>query len=534
MLKPRKADIFPNILGELLFDSYQDEFKSTYEVYWGIDCDLNIYSQDISYISSKIKTEYVSKIERTPYCLRIWFDRRQVEEFVIENFENISRPVNEFRNKRILIEHTSINPVHQLHIGAVRGSFLGEQLKRIFSANGSEVKTHFYVNDLGKQVKTLHYILSKISLETFRFSYTIDELIGVIYAMGNLLMSGRKSRFEELSLKYPDISELFTKTNLSKSELEQYHKGDKYSELDKAILDALNEDLKSINISLDHFDFESEYGKADLESIYELNRWIPFQIINGCVCIKYKDTIIPLIRSDGTTLYFMRDISYARKRMRNYDLSINVVGNDQEILQAALSDLLTFLGEKPLLRVNFGLIRDKNLRYSARQGKLLTTKMIREKYGDEGITNLKLNLCGIRAVKSIVLSDEHFSGARNKFFNKVYESCNNFLKNYNHSDEEANVNANLNEEEVWLFFKLVMRYSEIITRSMSRLELHNLVHYAVYLTSCYSKIIHRSNSNKTILYHVSRLYKQIITELLTYLGVEEICELKSKNEVYVT
>ncbi|MDD2654667.1 MAG: arginine--tRNA ligase, partial [Candidatus Omnitrophica bacterium] len=57
------------------------------------------------------------------------------------------------KNKgKIVIEHTSTNPTGPIHIGRLRNSLIGDSLCRIYDFYGFDVKKHYYVNDIGRQV----------------------------------------------------------------------------------------------------------------------------------------------------------------------------------------------------------------------------------------------------------------------------------------------------------------------------------------------------------------------------------------------
>ncbi|MEM4698212.1 MAG: arginine--tRNA ligase, partial [Acidilobaceae archaeon] len=60
--------------------------------------------------------------------------------------------VNPNEAKRIVIEHTSANPVHPLHIGHARNASLGDSLSRMLKARGHIVIRRYYVNDVGRQM----------------------------------------------------------------------------------------------------------------------------------------------------------------------------------------------------------------------------------------------------------------------------------------------------------------------------------------------------------------------------------------------
>ncbi len=54
---------------------------------------------------------------------------------------------------KVVIEHTSANPIHQLHTGHGRNMIIGgDTLSRLHRFCGSEVSTRFYVDDCGPQV----------------------------------------------------------------------------------------------------------------------------------------------------------------------------------------------------------------------------------------------------------------------------------------------------------------------------------------------------------------------------------------------
>jgi arginyl-tRNA synthetase len=55
----------------------------------------------------------------------------------------------------VLIEFVSANPTGPLHLGHARGAFVGDALARLLDMAGYVVEREFYVNDTGKQVRTL-------------------------------------------------------------------------------------------------------------------------------------------------------------------------------------------------------------------------------------------------------------------------------------------------------------------------------------------------------------------------------------------
>ncbi|MEM4251009.1 MAG: arginine--tRNA ligase, partial [Candidatus Bathyarchaeia archaeon] len=62
----------------------------------------------------------------------------------------------------ILVEHTSVNPVHPVHIGQARNTVLGDAVAKMLRARGHKVDVHFYVNDVGRQSAILAYGYRKL------------------------------------------------------------------------------------------------------------------------------------------------------------------------------------------------------------------------------------------------------------------------------------------------------------------------------------------------------------------------------------
>ncbi|WP_293911781.1 arginine--tRNA ligase [Deinococcus sp.] len=52
---------------------------------------------------------------------------------------------------KVVIEHTSVNPNKELHVGHVRNVVLGDSMGRIFRAAGHQVEIHNYIDDTGRQ-----------------------------------------------------------------------------------------------------------------------------------------------------------------------------------------------------------------------------------------------------------------------------------------------------------------------------------------------------------------------------------------------
>lgn len=85
------------------------------------------------------------------------------------------------KGKTIIVEHTSANPIHPLHIGTARNAILGDTIFRIYKALGYNVIRLFYVNDMGKQVAYLVYGYNLVK-EKLKPVGKIDHWFGALYS----------------------------------------------------------------------------------------------------------------------------------------------------------------------------------------------------------------------------------------------------------------------------------------------------------------------------------------------------------------
>ncbi len=97
---------------------------------------------------------------------------------------------------RIVIEHTSANPVHPLHIGHARNAALGDALARLLEARGHVVQRRFYIDDMGRQVAVLAYGMMKLSESggPAEPRGKPDHWIGLVYAITHTLVDIKSTR----------------------------------------------------------------------------------------------------------------------------------------------------------------------------------------------------------------------------------------------------------------------------------------------------------------------------------------------------
>ena len=337
---------------------------------------------------------------------------------------------------KIIVEHTSVNPLHPMHIGTARNPMLGDTLARLLKARGHTVYRHYYVDDVGRQSAVLAYGYEKLGRP--KPEGKPDHFFGKIYTATSCLVEINRLKTEleraksvsatqeirklnkeldnwisvaaELKGKYPRLFE-----NLS-SEIDKdkdpeaiikdlnkaYETGDEdvrqlIREASETCLQGFKESLSRASVSFDSWDWESELVWSNkVQEIFEKLKETPYtftldgvlkfdaeKVIQGRnlkekLGLKgsYEVPSLTLMRSDGTTLYPTRDIAYTLWKFTTAEKVINVVGIEQKLPQLQLKIALHALGHEKLadrlVHFAYNHVTLPGYRMDSRRGRYIT------------------------------------------------------------------------------------------------------------------------------------------------------------------
>ena len=214
------------------------------------------------------------------------------------------------KNKRVLIEHTSVNPNKALHIGHIRNVVLGDCVYRILQYTNHNAYVLNYVDDSGLQVADIivGFKFANFPMQTDKKfdHYCGDEVyvkVNEIYEQNADLAEKRRYVLKEI--EKPD------------SEIAKFAR-----ELTSRVL---NEQLKTcwrLKVRYDCLNFESQIMESKLwekvlaamkeKEIVKIEN-DPASKYVGCLVIKagLEGEEKVLLRNDGTATYIAKDIPYA-------------------------------------------------------------------------------------------------------------------------------------------------------------------------------------------------------------------------------
>jgi arginyl-tRNA synthetase len=345
--------------------------------------------------------------------------------------------------ERVMVEHTSANPNAPLHIGNARNSILGDCLAQLLKRQGHEVVVHFLVNDMGRQVAMTTYgwkllgrpepdgraelwigtIYASVNvvneLTRLKREHREAEDKGQVYEIAELQeeIEEYQKAAEELRNRYPKVYDTIVEKlpqvedpNAEIAALNTAYENNEpkaVEDVRKVVgycLEGFETSLGEIGIGFDSFDFESDLvWKKAADDVLEELKATPYAFKDEGALIFNSDKIavdlglkerwglnpeheIPrlvLVRSDGTTLYTLRDMAYHIWKFGLVDRDINIIGSEQRLAQLQLRLALAAMGNlwmgDNLLHYAYELVYLPGVKMSGRLGRYVTLLEIVEK-----------------------------------------------------------------------------------------------------------------------------------------------------------
>ncbi|MDG6927238.1 MAG: arginine--tRNA ligase [Nitrososphaerota archaeon] len=247
--------------------------------------------------------KFLEVVPHTSGFVNFWLKTEFFNKFINEVIAQHGFGDIDVAQKKIAIEHTSVNPNKALHVGHARNVIIGDTFYRLLKRLGHRVAVLNYIDDTGVQVADLLIGFKEMGFSVDGDGQKYDHYCGdVVYVKANKVI--------ENDLRLKEV-----RSNILKA----LEAGDEtYKFANRIVSRIVSEQLKSawaLGARYDLLNWESHFLHAGYwNEVFDILKskgavqYVSEGKNAGCWVLKGKKV---LIRSDGTAVYTAKDIIYA-------------------------------------------------------------------------------------------------------------------------------------------------------------------------------------------------------------------------------
>jgi arginyl-tRNA synthetase len=460
----------------------------------------------------EIAKEIVERIKLPPLISKVEAKGGYVNFFL--NYELFSQKIikeilrkkeeygkcNVGKRRFAVIDYSSPNPAHPIHVGSARTTFIGESLARILEFNGYKARRICYINDLGKQVAILLWGYLKFA-KNKKPNKKPDYWLLDIYVKANKAISENPSLEKE-------VEELLRKCEYGDRKTLKILK-----RIVNWCIQGFKETYRILGIKFDEYLWESDFNEISKKYVEELlKREYAFRTSDNAVVANLEKFNLPntvLLRYDGTGLYLTRDIAASIYKFKKFKpkLNIYVVGEEQKLHFQQLFKMLELLGFKDFAKnsyhVSYGLVTLPMGKISSRLGRVIliddvlkeAIKRVKEKYTKNekiakavGIGAVIYSILRISPEKKVLFKwDEVLAleGDTGPYLQYAYARCCSILRKAKKRKIKVVKIEKLAEEEKRLILNLA-QFPEIVKKAAQELKPNYICNYAYDLATSFA------------------------------------------------
>ena len=461
-------------------------------------------------IAKSLSIEGVEKIEAVNGYINFFINYKdfsnETTKEIIEKNEYYGK--GEKKNIKVILEHTSANPNGPLHIGHGRNAIIGDSLKRVLEFAGYNVETHYYVNDMGRQMAIVVFGIDKFGLNDKKPDHAIAE----VYIEANKYLEEHPEEEEKilnLMKEYEDACE----KNIENEITEKFKNAVNYA------LKGIKETLKNINITHDTFIWESSYirngmVKEIIENLMKTGKVVKEDVYKLDLSDFGIEKKLVLARANGTSLYSTRDIAYHVDKMENCDIAIDILGADHKLTAEMVKGALKLLGYDVPEVVFYEFISLPEGSMSTRRGRFISVDELFEEAKRRALEEVKkrgiaeneeemekiatiiaigavrYNIVRISPEKSMVFKweDAHdFEKVGCPVIQYAQARCCRILEKVEVGDIEGDLfNYELDNSEK-ILIKTLSKFPKIVEKSAESRKPHIIANYALEVAQAFNK-----------------------------------------------
>jgi len=502
-----------------------------------------------------IKPPYIDRIEAVSGYLNFFIDIRTMarEVFVASSREDFGRLS---LARRVVVEYASPNTNKPLHLGHLRNIAIGESVARLLSFCGNTVIRCSINNDRGVHIckSMLAYAMLGAGETPESVGKKSDHFVGDYYVLFN-----KKAREDE---SWNERAQEF---------LRRWEAGDPatvalWKKMNAWALDGFEATYRLFGVAFDKEYFESRIYKSGKEIVADgLARGIFYKREDGAVCADLGETGSGekvLLRPDGTSVYIVQDLHLAvlKDEEYRYDLSLYVVGNEQEYHFTVLKELLAKLGYPiagRIMHLSYGMVELPEGKMKSREGTVVDADdLIAETQGlarDElrvrytlsediidgrslkiALAAIKYQLLKVDIAKTMVFDPKKaiaFEGDTGPYLLYSYARASSILRKAAGMGEEGNVTSEigkLDAHEIRLV-KKIQAFPDAVEGAYARISPTTIAVYAFELAQCFNEFYHScpviGSGAEWFRLTLVKSFQAVLKKCIWLLGFEEIEEM---------
>ncbi len=285
--------------------------------------------------------------------------------------------------KKVLVEYSAPNIAKRFSVGHLRSTIIGQALFNLYVHSGAEVTNDNHLGDWGTQFGMIIAAVEENGLDVSKM--TVPDL---------------ETLYVEFNKRIEESPELKDKAREAFARLER---GDESAR--KIWKDCITVSMKEFDQIYEKLGvtFVHEYGESDYEKMMPpiieeaLESGVAVKGDRGALIVKFekegREYLPPamLLKSDGTTTYFTRDLATVRKRLDDKDLKSDLyiyeVGAEQTLHFRQVFEACRLLWEDArkveLKHVAHGMMTLPEGKMSTRKGRTVKLEELLDRAGDE-------------------------------------------------------------------------------------------------------------------------------------------------------
>ncbi|MEA3379139.1 MAG: arginine--tRNA ligase [Nanoarchaeota archaeon] len=499
-------------------------------------------------LASKIKpNKYIVKIQNVGPYLNFFINKELFAKKILTKIITQKKGYGSNKsglNKKALIEHTSINPNASPHIGRARNAMIGDVIARMFRFEGYEIKVHYFVNDIGKQI-----------------------------AMLVLGSQNKKISFKKLLKIYVDINKkIETNPELEKKIfglLKRLELGDeKVKKQFKKVVDICikgqSKIFDKLKINFDFYDYESKYlfnnkTKKIIKKLEQSGK--VFCDENGRkvldltgYSIPTKSPVLVLTRKDGTSLYVVRDLAYTLDKIKiAKNRNLIVLGEDHKTYFEQLKIALSLLNKKCPYPIYYSYVILKGegkmstrkgyvvlLEYIMEEAEKKARAEIKKRHGNISDLDKRAKIIAFGATRYTILkvsSDKNvcfdinkalsFEGDSAPYIQYAYARASSILKKSKLNPKNIDFSLLNSPEEVKLI-KALYNFQKVFQKALESYQPHLIANYVLELATLFNEFYHlcpilsQELEIKKARLYLLKAVKQVLKNALNLLGIQTL------------